>query len=157
MTFEEMKEKAYEEIVVGLSEEEKKRRTELPYTIKMMAREIIPPLLDSFNDIVSNYVSLKFIFDKIGMNEKTADAILKEAVSHVTEVFENETFRQFNKEKLWGSCENDYAENKEKYEEVLDYYYSKFDNFMMMEAFSDFVEHKNQNKEIHIAHVHSEN
>lgn len=151
MNFDEMKKKVLGELKNERGEEEKERWNKLPFTVKMMAKEITPVILNAFADLATCYSTFRFVFDKIGMNEKTSNLILSETVNHISEVFNNELFRQYVKESNLETCEKDYAENKEKYEEIFKHFSSKLNEFIVIEAMKESAE-KAQGTEIHIIH-----
>ena len=152
MNFDEMKEKVLSELKDERGAEEKERWNKLPFTVKMMAKEITPIILKSFADLASCYNSFSFIFDKIGMNEKTANLILSETIHHISDVFSNESFRQYVRESNLDACENDYAENKEKYEELFKHFSIKLNEFIVLEAIKESAKEEKQGTEIHIVH-----
>lgn len=151
MNFDEMKKKVLGELNNEHGAEEKERWDKLPFTVKMMAKEITPVILNAFSDLATCYSTFRFVFDKIGMNEKTANLILSETVNHISEVFNNELFRQYVRESNLETCENEYIKNKEKYEEIFKHFSSKLNEFIVIEAMKKSAE-KAQDTEIHIVH-----
>ena len=152
MNFDEMKEKVLNELIGERGAEEKERWNKLPFVVKMMAKEITPVILKSFADLASCYSTFSFIFDKIGMNEKTANLILSETMHHISDVFNNELFRQYVRESNLDVCENEYRENKEKYEELFEHLSIKLNEFIVLEALKESVKEEKQDTEIHIVH-----
>ena len=122
MNFDEMKEKVLGELKVEHGAEEKERWNKLPFTVKMMAKEITPVILGSFADLAMCYSTFRFVFDKIGMKDETANLILSETIHHISDVFNNELFRQYVRESNLEVCENEYIKNKEKYEEIFKHF-----------------------------------
>lgn len=151
MNFDEMSKKVLSELIDERGVEEKERWNKLPFTVKMMAKEITPVILESFADLAMCYSTFRFVFDKIGMNEKTANLILSETIHHISDVFSNELFRQYVRESNLEVCENKYRENKEKYEEIFKHFSSKLNEFIVIEAMKESVKEK-QDTEIHIVH-----
>ena len=156
MNFDEMKKKVLGELIDERGTEEKERWNKLPFVVKMMAKEITPVILGSFADLAMCYSTFRFVFDKIGMNEKTANLILSETIHHISDVFNNELFRQYVRESNLEVCENEYTKNKEKYEELFKYYSIKLNEFIVVEAMKESVKEEKQEKEhgveIHIVH-----
>lgn len=152
MNFDEMKEMVTKEINSKYGSERKEHWDSLPFAVKMMAKEVTPAILKSFMDLAQNYSNLKYVFDKIGINEKTANLILDTAISHITDVFSNETFRQYAAKVNLDICEKDYNENKEDYEGLLRHFSNKFNEFMLMEALRNTIKDEKQGTEIHIVH-----
>lgn len=151
MNFDEMKKKVLNELNNERGAEEKERWNKLPFVVKMMAKEITPVILGSFADFAMCYSTFRFVFDKIGMNEKTANLILSETIHHISDVFSNESFRQYVRESNLEVCENEYRENKEKYEEIFKHFSSKLNEFIVIEAMKESVKEK-QDIGIHIVH-----
>ena len=152
MNFDEMKKKVLSELTDERGAEEKERWNKLPFTVKMMAKEITPVILNAFADLAMCYSTFRFMFDKIGMNEKTTNLILGETIHHISDVFNNELFRQYVRESNLEVCENEYIKNKEKYEELFKYYSIKLNEFIVVEAMKESVKEEKQGTEIHIVH-----
>ena len=144
MSFDEMKKKVLSELIDERGAEEKERWNKLPFTVKMMAKEITPVILGSFADLAMCFSTFRFVFDKIGMNEKTANLILRESVNHISDVFNNESFRQYVRESNLEVCENEYRENKEKYEELFKHFSIKLNEFIVLEAIKESAKKKSR-------------